>query len=100
MMTRCMRGQVKKMDAEAARLDEEAWKKAEADARFKPRGTVTWTLKIDSLDESGMGMRVGVVHRSLKPGQVRYTASFSPSALWIFHSRALTPSSSDASYMW
>jgi hypothetical protein len=61
--------QVNKMDAEAARLDEEARIKAEEDARFKPRGIVSWTVEIQELDESAMGMRVGLVHRSLQPGE-------------------------------
>ena len=61
--------QVNKMDADAARMDEEARQKAEEDARFKPVGTINWTVRIEELDESAMGMRVGVVHRSLLPGQ-------------------------------
>ena len=60
--------QIKKMDDEAARLDEEARRKAEEDARFKPRGTVSWTVRIEELDESAIGMRLGLVHRSLPPG--------------------------------
>ena len=61
--------QVEQMDAKAAQLDEEARAKAEEDALFKPRGTVTWVVRIEELDESAMGMRVGVVHRSVKAGE-------------------------------
>ena len=78
--------QVNKMDAEAARMDEEARFKAEEDARFKPVGTINWTVRIDELDESAMGMRVGVVHRSLLPGQDWGDYSMANNKAWWWNS--------------
>jgi len=78
--------QINKMDAEAARLDEEARIKAEEDARFKPRGTISWTIRVDELDESAMGMRVGIVHRSLEPGEDWGDYSASNNKVWWWNS--------------
>ena len=78
--------QVNRMDAEAARLDEEARLKAEEDARFKPRGTISWTIRVESLDESAMGMRVGIVHRSIAPGADWGDFSTSNNKVWWWNS--------------
>mmetsp|Transcript_42244 Transcript_42244/g.99604 ORF Transcript_42244/g.99604 Transcript_42244/m.99604 type:complete len:232 (-) Transcript_42244:90-785(-) len=60
--------QVVKMDEETAAAEAERAKKAAEAAAWQPEGLVEWVLKVEELDESGLGMRIGVVHTSVVAG--------------------------------
>jgi hypothetical protein len=60
-----LRRQVEKMEAEAAAAEAERARKAAEEAAWSPAGVVEWSLRVEALDEGGLGGRVGVVHSSV-----------------------------------